>query len=338
MVSFFFRLLFFSMLVVGAIIVPRLFLPTYWGNEGHAVKMPYVESHEEINPLFIGSSRTQFHIDPLVFDSVTGKTQSFNLGYSSTRGEESMFFLEDLLAHENFLQNIDYIFLEVRPLFYDELLYKNLRGKYQLNKDRLIFLQSYFRPINDFATKDLSKSYIESLLGIGMVRDEWSQLAFPSMRLNKSIAFFEKRGFANRKKAIESDQINSNLVAAGIDFTDKLDDRRDFALRCYEADKETISASDALYVERLNALHDDLSREGVALYFIPTLRFENTPLPNLFRKLNQGDLYAETSNPKRYPEFYSPEFSGDAAHLNLQGARLYSTVLADLFLSISATP
>ena len=180
MVSFFFRLLFFSMLVVGAIIVPRLFLPTYWGNEGHAVKMPYVESHEEINTLFIGSSRTQFHIDPLVFDSVTGKTQSFNLGYSSTRGEESMFFLEDLLAHENFLQNIDYIFLEVRPLFYDELLYKNLRGKYQLNKDRLIFLQSYFRPINDFATKDLSKSYVESLLGIGMVRDEWSQLAFPN--------------------------------------------------------------------------------------------------------------------------------------------------------------
>ena len=335
MVSFLFRLLFFLILVVGTITVPRLFLPAYWGNEGHAVKMPYVESHEHINTLFIGSSRTQFHIDPLLFDSVTGKTQSFNLGYSSTRGEESMFFLEGLLAQKDILKNIDYIFLEVRPLFYDEQLYKNLRGKYQLNRDRLLFLQSYFQPINEFATKDLSKAYVESLLGIGMLREEWIQLLFPSMRLNKCIAFFERRGFANRQKAIESDQINSNLVAAGVDFTDNLDDRRVFALKCYEADTESISASDSFYVERLNALYDDLSKEGVTLYFIPTLRFENTSLPSLFKKLHQGDLYVETSNPSRYPDFYNPQFSGDAAHLNLEGARQYSILLAELFLSIN---
>jgi len=338
MVPFLFRLLFFLMLVVGTIAVPRLLLPTYWGNEGHAVKMPYVESHEQINTLFIGSSRTQFHIDPLLFDSVTGRTKSFNLGYSSTRGEESMFFLEDLLDQKDFLKNIDYIFLEVRPLFYDEQLYKNLRGKYQLNRDRLLFLQSYFQPINAFATKDLSKAYVESLLGIGMLRDGWSQLVFPGMRLNQSIAFFETRGFANRKKAIESDRINSNLVAASINFTDKLNDRRAFALQCYEDDMETISASDSFYVERLNALYDELSKEGITMYFIPTLRFENTSLPGLFKKLHQGDLFVETSNPSRYPDFYSPDFSGDAAHLNLQGARQYSILLAELFLSINATP
>lgn len=338
MVSFLLRLLIFSTLVVGIIIAPRVLLPDYWGNQGHAVKMPYVQSDDRINTLFVGSSRTQFHIDPLVFDSITGKTKSFNLGYSSTRGEESMFFLESLLDHKEFLQNIDYIFLEVRPLFYDELLYKNLRGKYQLNYERLLFLQSYFQPINAFATKDLSKAYVESLLGIGTIREAWIQLLFPGMRLNKAIGFFERRGFANRKKAIKSDQINSNLVAEGVDFAEKLDDRRAFALQCYKADKATINTSDSLYVKRLNALHDNLAKQGTTLYFIPTLRFENTPLPNLFKRLRQGDLYIETSNPLRYPDFYSPEFSGDAAHLNLQGARLYSRTLAELFLSINAGP
>lgn len=93
-----------------------------------------------------------------------------------------------------------------------------------------------------------------------------------------------------------------------------------------------------LGVERLNALHDNLAKQGTTLYFIPTLRFENTPLPNLFKRLRQGDLYIETSNPLRYPDFYSPEFSGDAAHLNLQGARLYSRTLGELFLSINAAP
>ena len=335
MISFLLRLFLFSIFIIGLIAFPSMFLPSYWGNKGHAVKMPHVESTRDINTLFVGSSRTQFHIDPIVFDSITGTTKSFNLGYSSTRGEESMFFIEDLLSDKALLRSIDYIFLEVRPLFFDELLYKTLRGKYQLNKDRVMFLQSYFQPINKFATKDLSKAYVESLLGIGTLREEWCQLVVPSLRLTENIAFVGRRGFSNRKQAIENDDMNSKLVKAGEGFVDKLAERKAFAIQCYSSDSVTISTSDSLYISRLTQLYNSLSDQGVQLYFIPTLRFENTNLPSLFNKMPNGYLFSNTSNPLLYPDLYAPEFSGDAAHLNSSGAILYSTILAELFLSIN---
>ena len=308
-------------------------LPFYWANEGFSTKMEYLKKQEKnINTVFIGSSRTQMHIMPSVFDSLTQAcdVKSYNLGFGSNSAEEIIHFTEKLLQGKH-SKDLKYIFVEVRPVWYNPENLFTTRGKYILDKTEYSFLTNYYSKTKyTHAVSDYRKAFIEKTLGIGVIRDVFSYY----FNKDKSFLLGENNdGFVNRREAISKDKLNKLLEEQGNDVEKtrkELQKRFQFATDSYNT-LQSVSDEDSLYVDRLKKLVSLANDKGIELYYYPTIRFENTNVPAILNAVDKNGLFLQTSNPKLYPELYSINYSGDVSHLSLKGAGIYTTILADLF-------
>tara|TARA_Y100000589_G_C27190651_1_gene644661 strand:+ start:1852 stop:2874 length:1023 start_codon:yes stop_codon:yes gene_type:complete len=307
-------------------------VPFYWANKGVDQKIKHIKENDiKYNTLFWGSSRTQMHIYPKEFDKeMRGITKSFNLGYSSCRAEELIFLLEEFIDKEtNLVEDLDFVFLEIRPIFYDEKTLFTSRGKYCLNKKSKNFLLNYYENSNlEYARKDINKAFIEKKLGIGVLRDKIAYLV-RSLFQNENNLIGEN-GFLNRKKAIVLDHINhllSNHREDSLKILSTLQKRKHFAEACFEKQNRKLNLNEKIYLKKLNSINDKLNEKGVKLVLFPTLRFQNSNIIALIKKANAVKII-DISNPSIHPEYYDYQLSGDASHLNIKGARMYSQDLA----------
>ena len=74
------KVIFFSVLLVGIILLLDKYIPYYWCNMGFSSGVEILKKNKnDFNTFFIGSSRTKMHIIPSLFDSVAGNNiKSFN--------------------------------------------------------------------------------------------------------------------------------------------------------------------------------------------------------------------------------------------------------------------
>lgn len=309
--------------------------PYYWANKGHQVKMRHWnQSDADFNTVFIGSSRTQMHVMPSIIDSLNGyKTRSINLGYGSTSAEEALHFTEHLIRDDRY-QDISYILLEVRPIWFNPDNLFTARGKYILSFSEYQFMKAYWeRTDKEFAPSDYRLAFMEKVLKIGMIRD--LVVFHVYRRFSHKDDFLlgaAKDGFLNRKVAIALDEQNSLLEEAGADralVSKILADRSEFAQHAYR-NLDDVQKADELYIDRLVALREQAAANGIRLYFYPTIRFENTNVPALLHGVGGEQPFMQTANPDKYPRLYDVEWSGDGAHLNQEGARYYSELLGSI--------
>lgn len=308
-------------------------LPYYWANEGLSSKMKFwKQSKKDFNAVFIGSSRTQMHIMPSVFDSinVTCKIKSFNLGYGANSAEEILYLTENLI-HSKESNHLKYIFVEVRPIWYNPDNLFTARGKYILNLKEYRFLSNYYsKTTYKYAKNDYKKALVEKLLGIGLIRDVF---VYYFSTKKSFLVGVKEDGFTNRTTAIQNDKLNKLLKEEGNDI-EKLKEslalRIQFASNSYE-NLYDVSDEDSLYVKRLEKLKKQAQEKDITLLYYPTIRFENTNLPALLHTIDANGTFNQSSNPSVYPELYELSYSGDASHLNEEGAFIYSRILAQLF-------
>ena len=182
MKKFYFKILIYVFLLSTTLYIIKSTVPFHWGNPelGHKIEYflekKYIKRISqqieiEANVLFFGSSRTYRHIDPMLFDEVTG-LNSFNLGGNATFYLETDYLIENILNNIKIRDTLRIFQQEIYPIDITDKNFHSLRSKYFFDYRRLKIAIIYFYNKKDFV--QLYRhivSYFENLLCIGEIRE-----------------------------------------------------------------------------------------------------------------------------------------------------------------------
>ena len=93
MKKFLFRVILFSILFFFSLVIYWLFRGEKELPDNNALhqKISYVTAKQEINTVFVGSSKVNNQINPLIIDSLNHGVKSFNLGVNGSFGLENLY-------------------------------------------------------------------------------------------------------------------------------------------------------------------------------------------------------------------------------------------------------
>lgn len=172
MKKFILEILIFTIILFLVLKLIKLTVPYYWGNDLITHKMEYLDdSNVSYDTYFIGSSKMYRHINPIIFEKITGKS-SFNLGAAGTYALETEYLIDNLISSHKLSPPKN---IYVQKISYENIGERNLhsiRANYYLDTKRVIrgvkhffrfkkYEQIYFHII----------SYIENQLCIGQLID-----------------------------------------------------------------------------------------------------------------------------------------------------------------------
>lgn len=168
MKQFILRVFIFTVILSSILFLIKLTVPFYWGNHFLSEKIDFlIENQEEFDCLFIGSSHTYRHINPILFDSITKKT-SFNLGCPGMGYLESHFIVENYLKKYKTSDDLDIFFQKLKPWNIKNENLHTVRAKYFLDLKRLIMGVRYFGSSKNYnQVYNHILSYVENKLCIG---------------------------------------------------------------------------------------------------------------------------------------------------------------------------
>ncbi len=287
--------------------------------------------------IFVGSSRTYRHIDPLLFDSITS-TRSYNCGAASTFVPEAYYVLELLLEDlKGRKHGVETIVFEVQNM--DLLDPRNAftaKGNYWLINDYLkLATESIWQTQLPIAIK-ISGS-MTFALGWAINHFGFNYLSIWSG--SESItAAHEVRGHLCLNKQVELGIDKEPLLERGELYLDKqsvLEQRR---RGWFRADSLRIAERGELSVRHLakmRALIDQSETQGIRLLFMvpPRLKSYSSIIP-LVTQLGE-DRCIDLSSPVQYPGFWTTDIGFDIGHLNCRGVQLFSSELARNYLKLT---
>lgn len=297
------------------------------------------EKGDSVNTVFIGTSKTHRQIIPAVFDSVVPGAYSFNLGQGSLTAPRNLDFTNQLLAKKS---DFNAIFLELAVL--DRML-----SNYQ--SDPVIQYMSPYR----YA---MGLDYAWHYQRIDW-QEKWKYFKY------YSLAFFYKYlGFSSQKRIklllniplFESDQdcakfdvkANRGFYAVDDDLRDNqgadLKSRRQSFLKSplpkgLYASTEAAKKIDAtLFNQEFRNSLREWKQNHIPIYFVLPPRAYKVEM-YILKQLKaiaeeEGFQVLDFSDPNRYPALYQVETSFDNAHLNKEGARIYTRLLAEKYASL----
>jgi len=174
MKKFILKIFGFTFFLLTILFVIKSTVPFYWGQGQKSLlanKAEYIlEKDQKYDILFCGSSRTYRHVDPLIFDSITG-LNSFNFGIAGCSYLETHYLIDHLLK-SLVIQDSLIIFLQETapwPIKNDNL--HSIRSKYFLDIKRLdMALSYYWKKRNYHQIYNYILSYLENKLCIGELR------------------------------------------------------------------------------------------------------------------------------------------------------------------------
>jgi hypothetical protein len=326
--------LFLFSLLLGVNGFGNLLVPTTEGDPAVVRKQKEViVKPNNYNPIFIGSSRTYRHIDPNLFDSLmkqeTGVT-SYNLGLPATFAPEIFFCYEQMLEqlNPNRQRTIIMELQEVNLLAPKNL--NSLKGTYWINNEYLIFSikalwASPRRPLG------------HKVVGTGTFFIGWflNHFGFNYVTEVKAEAMdresLEENGFSCLDESMADKEYSASLWKRRNGF---LADTTQVAKRASGQRKvqaiisdEKASEINNVLLNKLNQLISLSAEKNVNLIFIlpPRLPSYKTVLPLGYAL---GNLrFFDLSSPDCYPELWMLETSFDVAHMNCDGASIYTQSL-----------
>jgi len=155
----------------------------------------FTEENDDIDIVFIGSSKIKHHLNDSLFSELTN-LNAFNLGVAATNPPESYIFFEDML--NNGLFNKKVVVLEVRAI--SEISYKNWwleRSTYWID-DKNLYLSLGLVDSNKsgilrkiFARGSYMFGYFSNAIGLNILRDDYLKL--PSDSLFKAFTTLENK-------------------------------------------------------------------------------------------------------------------------------------------------
>ncbi|MCX7551336.1 hypothetical protein [Xanthomarina sp. F2636L] len=292
MKKFLLEILIFTAVLFVVLKAIKLMVPYYWGNKQVAQKMEFLKtSNKDFDAFFFGSSKTYRHINPILFESKTGKS-AFNLGATGTFTLEVEYLMDNFLHTKKFydkkdiyVQNITYSFIGKKNLH-------SVRSNYYLDTKRA------FRGINYFTSrKEYTQAYyhlvgfIENQLCIGQVFDIFKYNINGVLPLKGIIA--QQNGFYPLDQSLKHSPNNKNLIKRNTDY-----------LKLVEQNKQPIKTNQS---------------KELKLIKLKPIAFGLDDYSNSF------NLWLIKNNPISDPKYYF-----DRGHYNSLGAEKYMEELSEI--------
>jgi len=294
----------------------NLALPSYWGNDIIYEKIKQQqEFNDDVNTLFIGTSRIYYHIDPLLFDKVTlCNSISYNIGSQGIAGLESYRIVDEII-HNAENSDIKTIFIEV-PGFNlpSSKNSKSVRATYFINA-----IQSYraLRFKIDTKASWLSlmstsikacKTTLSNALGLQTFRTKCSILKEVLTKKSRLVRD-SKRGFYGQERTVKKNSVVKS--------------RSRIANKFYNS----LSKSAPEEIEFLTKMINDQVRRakenGINIVYVLMPKMSLKQYQDVYQSFSQLDIQNKInlSNPKEYPQYYNRKLSSDKVHLNTKGAK-----------------
>lgn len=323
MLRFVFKLIVFVLFVlIGSALINTFTdgFSYYWGREGYSEKIECIDNQvDEFNAFYFGSSRTSYHINPSIVDSVVDAKhnfKSYNLGVAGGFCPEHYYLYEEFL-NSRYSENCQYVFLELSPVIVKETTQLlNDWSSYWLKLNNLSYI---FKILSDenhgFRTKLYRKSsfvigYLYKSLGLRNIRSLYNKSIKNPECDNPTLKGFKGLITAERERPIDVDYFNI-YIKKSFNF-DKLNHGVYLNKSHLSKLKELIKISEERNVE--------------LFFFIPP-RIPRQEVYGLKKEL--GNNVIDLSNSILYPSLYELESTYDPGHLNKLGAKYYSIYLAE---------
>lgn len=330
-----------GMLSLIGFLTPRFSAGIVVGNKQQSL----LENLGNYNTVFVGTSRINHGLDPIVFDETIRKEfdqdiRSFNFGIAGASLGEVSYIVDYLL--ENGPEEMQYILVElcsVEASLSDKFCVENLkssRNKYWLDQKRLELSLGNLssqqsaqkrRLDNRTLKKNYYTNYLENIFQVGMLED---YLSF---------------AFRNKKRGLGRNQNGFNSLDNN-QFATALDGRRAFLNNGLEIEVKKARASkthfgkpkDGIafnkhYHKHLQSLEKQAAAKNIRLIYIvpPLLPISSYEELAVLHYNLPTRMKINVANSQKYPEFYSREYVWDGNHLNEEGATLLSKEIARIF-------
>jgi hypothetical protein len=293
---------------------------------------------ELYNTLFFGDSKIGQSIIPQMFDSIVNmdfphEVCSFNFGIGSLSPPESYFILEQLLNTDSvklkyvIIQLYDINIIGPRMIHTRRSIYWYTFNYYWFTVKALFWSKDEL-PRRLKALKDHTVSYLEKIFNMGFLAD-YSNFLVSEKALDFNI---KKEGYFSMEFSKEPETIkrrqefladSSNLIKM-----------RDISL-AQDYNVYDSTGINKAHLQQINRLVQFCKNKGTLLFFLlaPNMGRKNNVVIQLFNGIDSSHRI-ELSDAKKYPELYSRDNSFDGKHLNLQGAKIFTKLLAEKFIEI----
>nr|WKN35519.1 hypothetical protein K4G66_24395 [Tunicatimonas sp. TK19036] len=299
-------------------------------------KQNFKAQSQNINTVFIGSSRIFRHIDPILFDSLTG-LRSYNLGYAGLFPFRSYDYLENLNLSANPV--IKNVFIELSPI---ALLGQNFNTDpfiYSISPDRYLTVLNF--GIQGPYIKSTRFKYLSGYtllmaykyLGVGCSK-YLNHLLYGKfdLRVNDDADNVYTKGYLS---------LDDDLALKGGDYENLVARRNEFL----ESPSKTLanytlaynhyktlnfSANNDDFTDYVKVQAHNLSKQGIKVYFIINPRQVYSDLVYLKHQKRQLDAYKvfDFTDPEKYADLFLEKYSYDRVHLNEDGAELFTKILS----------
>lgn len=325
--AFLFLILLLGILELQKTVLNRVTSP-FWGNSLVRDKVGYlIQTDEKFDLIAIGSSLTERHIDPTVFQQKLN-LKTFNLGCPGMRHPETWFVLEKFLETIPEDKKPRFILLELQDFgpIQDENMQSN-RTKYFLDSKRMKMTWRHYkgdRLGSEF--RNYLISYFMNELKIGLPINQLSngtkERSFEALKNS----FAESCGY-HPFSAIN----NSQIAKRREEFTQdpkQLFVRKERLIEEYSNQRKTGSKPELRITEMMIQL---IRENGIEPIIIKPVK--KGSVLNIYNQLD-GVKKIDMSNPAEYPEFYTLESAFDTGHLNEEYSSLYSRKICEKLESL----
>ncbi len=318
-------------------------MPYAWENSQYSDNLRYFESNwqSSTNTLFFGSSRTFTNVDPVAFDSLNSLngiyTRSYVLASSAAFFNEQSYFLENFFKNNKSTLNLDYVFLELDDNISidSENLYSG-RSAHYINASNLFPILRQIvisrRPLNYKIRQCFY--FITSMLRhkayMGYARKRVKRLL--DRRSKDKLLQMSNKGF--RPLNVSSDAYQSSQ---------RLQQVREELLRDTNYIHRNFDTFDSLFHQTPGDIYNPLvlkkykdfiskmKMRGVhVICLLPMRRHVTLELISLYRAI-PDDHKIDMKVKHESKSLKAVKYWFDRGHLNADGARIYTRLLADEF-------
>jgi len=288
----------------------------------------FAERKKDIDTIFIGSSRIRFQVDPRQFDAETkghgAPTHSLNLAYQGMWPPETYYYLRQLLATRPrrlrwvVIEVIDYRFGQVEYLgitkrmvvWHDwkhtAMVFRRIMESPQPAGEKCLWLSKH------------AQCFLQRSVDPGRGADWLRQRYFPSK--GKSEVTTMKRGGYDPKPKVDWDEAT----------------QAQYALELREFEQSPPQRVRPGLASALREVIEEVRRAGAEpiLVIPPSTRVEE----KLTEGLPKGVTIWAFNNPAEFPRLYDPELLYDLGHLNENGSREFTSLLAKRMAELAQKP
>jgi len=294
----------------------RLLLPDYLGNEQFLRKMHYYDKISNgVNTVFIGNSLINRHVIPSVFDTHTDlNTYSYNIAADATNMMECSYLLEHFLGE----YDVDRVFMLVNhSLEIREPNLHTLRLVYYHDWKRLRFSLKY-ADNNAQQIKYHLMSFMENQFSMFRIKaltnyKQTIKTTPPDMIRTRGFLAMDEEDHRGRPQA-------PSYAKSKNKFSRKLKQSK----RKKDYTNYELTQKDLAIIEECNRLKKLVDAKGTELYFV---FLPNSPAYYTYNLDNSVYL----GDGDEFPEFFEFENRFNRGHLNREGAKIFSTRLAQAF-------